>query len=93
LLQAQVRAIEEGLPLVRAANTGVSAVVDPLGRIVAALPLGHEGVLDSGLPDRIADPLYSRTGDRAVGAFVGIILFWSFLFRRRDRGGAAGRAR
>ena len=45
-LQARLRAVEEGLPLVRAANTGISAVVDPYGRVLASLPARHEGVLD-----------------------------------------------
>jgi apolipoprotein N-acyltransferase len=48
--QARALAITEGLPLVRAANTGISGVVDPVGRIVASLPLGTEGVLDARLP-------------------------------------------
>ena len=52
---ARVRTIEQGLPLVRAANTGISAVIDPVGRIVKSLPLGAEGVLDASLPRRI-DP-------------------------------------
>ena len=72
--EARVRAIEEGLPLVRANNTGISAVVDPLGRIVASLPLGEEGVLDSALPRPIATPLYARIGDIPAGILIAISL-------------------
>ncbi len=68
--QARVRAIEEGLPLVRAANTGISAVIDPVGRIVKELPLGTEGVLDSALPQPTAPTLYVRTGDGLAGLLV-----------------------
>ena len=69
--QARVLAIDEGLPLVRAANTGISAVIDPLGRIVAALPLGSEGVLDAGLPQAIAPTIYVRFGDDILILFTG----------------------
>jgi apolipoprotein N-acyltransferase len=60
LAQARLRAIEEGLPLVRAANTGVSAIIDPYGRILEQLPLGVEGVLDGRLPKAIAPPPFAR---------------------------------
>ena len=63
LEQARLRAIETGLPLVRAANTGISAVIDPLGRTIELLPLGAEGVLDAPLPQPVAPPLYARVGD------------------------------
>jgi apolipoprotein N-acyltransferase len=85
LQQARVRAIELGLPLVRAANTGISAVVDPLGRIVKSLPLGAEGVLDSPLPRRVNVPLYARTGDIAVMLFIAVVML--AVARRRARGG------
>jgi apolipoprotein N-acyltransferase len=83
LQQARVLAIEEGLPLVRAANTGISAVVDPLGRIVNSLPLGAEGVLDSPLPRPISATIYVRLRDApaALMLFVALVL----VLRRRMR--------
>jgi apolipoprotein N-acyltransferase len=63
LLAARSRSIEEGLPMVRAANSGISAVIDPLGRTVAALPLGTTGVLDSNLPLPVEVTTYGRGGD------------------------------
>jgi apolipoprotein N-acyltransferase len=81
LQQARLRAVEEGLPLVRVANTGISAVVDPLGRIVKSLPLGVEAVLDAQLPRRIAPPLYTRIGDGVLAAVLGGLFI--VLLRRR----------
>jgi apolipoprotein N-acyltransferase len=74
--QARVLAIAEGLPLVRAANTGISGVIDPVGRVVDALPLGVEGVLDASLPRVIGTTTYVRFGDDALFLFivVGLIL-------------------
>jgi apolipoprotein N-acyltransferase len=83
LQQARVRAIEEGLPVVRAANTGISAVIDPLGRIVASLPLGTEGVLDSALPRPVGRTLYVRAGDGAAGLLIGAAFV--IVIRRRSR--------
>ncbi len=68
--QARVRAIEHGLPLVRAANTGISAVVDALGRIVKELPLGAEGVIDAPLPQPVDPPPYVQFGDWVLGVML-----------------------
>jgi len=83
LQQARVRTIEQGLPLVRAANTGISAVIDPLGRIVKSLPLGAEGVMDASLPRRIDATLYARTGDAGVALVIGAALI--IIIRRRAK--------
>jgi apolipoprotein N-acyltransferase len=79
--QARVRAIEEGLPLIRAANSGISAVIDPLGRIVAALPLGRDGLLDSALPRPARITTYARVGDLLFFAAVASTMFASLLIR------------
>jgi apolipoprotein N-acyltransferase len=81
LQQARLRAIEQGLPLVRAANTGISAVIDPVGRVVATLGLGLEGVLDSDLPAPIAPTIYTHVGD--IPAAVLVALAFLFVVCRR----------
>jgi len=81
LQQARLRAIEQGLPVVRAANTGISAVIDPMGRIVARLGLGVEGVLDSSLPAAIAPTIYARSGDIPTAMIVAAALI--LVIRRR----------
>lgn len=63
LAQARMRAIEQGLPLVRAANTGVSAIIDAKGRILKEIDVGQRGVLDSVLPAALPSTPYSRYGD------------------------------
>ena len=81
--QARLRAIEQGLPLVRAANTGISAVIDSLGRVIKELPLGVEGVLDAPLPQPAAPTFYARHGDTPVAIVLGIAL--AAVLRRRWR--------
>jgi apolipoprotein N-acyltransferase len=73
--QARLRAIEQGLPLVRAANNGISAIVDPLGRIVAALPFNSQGVIDGILPRALPTTFYATYGDYGVAGLIGLALF------------------
>ena len=76
LAQARMRAIEQGLPMVRAANTGNSAMIDPRGQITAALPLNTAGYVDAVLPAPGAPTVYSRTGDTpwAVLLLAGLVV-------------------
>lgn len=82
LAQARVRAVEQGLPMVRAANTGVSAVIDPAGRILAAIPLNEAGFLDHALPAPLPPTVYARTGDWPV-IVVLLATLGGLLLRRR----------
>jgi apolipoprotein N-acyltransferase len=87
LQQARMRAIEQGLPVVRAANTGISAVIDPFGRIIDRLPLGTEGVLDARLPQPAAAPPYARFGDLPAGIIITLAVAVVLGSRRRAQAG------
>jgi apolipoprotein N-acyltransferase len=69
---ASYRAIEEGLPIVRATPTGVSAIIDAYGRIApgARLGLGGLGVIDAPLPPALERTLYTRGGDLYFAAML-----------------------
>lgn len=86
LAQARMRAIETGLPMVRVANTGVSAVIDAKGRITHQIPLNAAGFLDAPRPVALPPTLYARTGDWPVLVLLfalGIVAIWP-LSRNRD---------
>jgi apolipoprotein N-acyltransferase len=74
LAQARLRAIEQGVPLARSANTGVSAMIDPCGRITAHIGLGQAGYVDAVLPAPGAPTLYRKTGDWGVLALCWLLL-------------------
>jgi apolipoprotein N-acyltransferase len=80
--QARLRAIELGLPLVRDANSGVSAVVDGFGREVAAAPLGAQAVLDAALPQPLPPTWQSRLGSIGAG-FIAIAFLAASVYGRR----------
>jgi apolipoprotein N-acyltransferase len=80
--QARLRAIEEGLPLVRAANTGVSAVVDAYGRVLELLPVGVEGVIDAPLPLPAEPTVFSRHPFLAPFALWALTLGLALWIRR-----------
>ncbi|RCW84128.1 apolipoprotein N-acyltransferase [Paracoccus lutimaris] len=82
LAQARLRAIESGLPLMRAANTGISAVIDARGQLRATLGLDLAGRIDAVLPAALPPTPWSRWGDWPVLALIGLGLF---LARQRRR--------
>jgi apolipoprotein N-acyltransferase len=83
LAQARLRAVEEGLPLVRDANTGISAVIDPRGRVTAQTPVGVETYLDADLPAPLAGgTVYARYGDLAFGLMLVLCLGGALAGRR-----------
>jgi apolipoprotein N-acyltransferase len=70
-VNARLRAVEEGLPLARAANSGPSAMIDPYGHVLASLPLDSQGVLATPLPEPLPPTLFSRLGLK-IPAILGV---------------------
>ncbi len=83
LAQARMRAIEQGLPLLRAANTGISAVIDGKGRVLDAIPLGRAGRLDHPVPAALPPTVYARIGDWPAALAMALALLAAGLRRRR----------
>jgi apolipoprotein N-acyltransferase len=88
-LTARVRAIEEGLPIARAANTGISAMIDAQGRVVKSLPLNQTGVVDAALPVAAPATVYARFGDLIFLLFLVTGGASAFLLARKPGGRAA----
>ena len=79
LAQARLRAIEEGLPVVRATPTGISAVIDAGGRIIKSLPLGTSGRIDAVVPQAKAPTLFARFGNILPLGFAGLLIACALL--------------
>jgi len=77
--QARLRAIEQGLPMVRVANTGISGIVDPYGEVKTKMANGERGVIDSSLPAAIAPPLYARYVDLGFAILVSVLLLFATI--------------
>jgi apolipoprotein N-acyltransferase len=85
LQQARIRAVESGLPVLRSANTGVSAVIDPSGRVLDQIPLGTEGFLDAEVPEAKPATLYWRLGDWPVLLLLLMLSFGRMGALKRKR--------
>lgn len=85
LAQARMRAIETGLPVLRSANTGMTAVIDARGRLLDQLPMGTLGKLDTHIPAARTATVYSRFGDMPVVLLlICITLIYAYRTRRNS---------
>lgn len=81
LQMARMRTVEQGIPLVRAANTGISAIIDAYGHINEMLPLGEAGVLEGKLPSAVSPTFYHYYGNYIILIVISVIGLFLFLTR------------
>ena len=82
--QARARAIEHGLPVARSANTGISAVIDPFGRIVEKIDLGKEGYIDVPLPQALPPTFFNRWGEMSWVLLAFLAIVGTVVYERRS---------
>ncbi|MGB2240747.1 MAG: apolipoprotein N-acyltransferase [Candidatus Puniceispirillaceae bacterium] len=85
LYQSQLRAVEEGIPLVRVANTGISAAFDGFGRQLGTIPLGTRAYLDIALPSVLTAPVFARFGNAGFFALCFGVFGVAWVLYRRER--------
>ncbi|QDX26694.1 apolipoprotein N-acyltransferase [Sphingomonas suaedae] len=85
LAQARMRAIEEGLPILRSTPTGISAIIDARGRIVAAARMGEAKAIEAPMPEALPPTLFARTGNWAALLVATLLLALAIAFRRAAR--------
>lgn len=85
LAQARLRATEEGLPILRATTTGISAVIDAGGALVASIPSGRDGAIEVPLPAPRAPTPFARIGNWLALAMIVLLSAAAIAFRRRAR--------
>lgn len=79
LAQARLRSVEQGLPMIRTANTGISAMIDATGQITAQIPLGQAGWKDAALPPPKPPTFFARFGDLPILTLMAFMLFISAI--------------
>ncbi|MEP9402229.1 apolipoprotein N-acyltransferase [Sphingomonas sp. VNH70] len=85
LAQARLRATEEGLPILRATPTGISAVIDASGRVLAHIPANREGAIELPIPAPHAPTPFARIGNLAALAMIVLLVGLAIAIRRRPR--------
>jgi len=85
LAQARLRAIEEGLPILRSTPTGISAVIDAHGRVLESIPHGQEGAIELALPRPLPPTLFARLGNWLAFLVAGTLYLFAIAFRRWGR--------
>ena len=84
---SRFRAIEQGIPVFRSANTGISAIIDPYGRIIDKIELGKKGSIFSPLPKKTLETYYSKVGDFLFfGVLILTLLMMIFLKKKKNYG-------